>query len=269
MKIKINALFALVLALKTTGIYSQVGINTTTPDASLQIQSTPTDGLNKIFEVKDTSLNSLFSVYKNKMIAVNNQNPYATSLFDSANNKILFDIEGSMLNRGHYYNFVSLDKINHPVFFGASYRGLDIQNPEYVRQNDVLNSFISRDFKSQTESIATSSGYGGADIIIKASENYTSTNKGTKIEFNSTKNGETTQMVRMTIENNGNVAVGSIIPDEKLHIDGALKISSVYTTTILTNNSNSPVPNGGPGTIVFQNGHFFGWNGANWKQLDN
>jgi hypothetical protein len=245
----------------------QVGINTTTPSATFEIQSTTSDGVNKSFEVKDSNSNTLLSVYKNKMISINNPDPYAGSIFDSSNYKILMDIEGSMLTRGHFYNFVSLNKINHPVFFGSAYRGTDIRNPQFVLQGDVLNSFVSRDLKSNLESIGNS--YGGADIFIKATENYSSSNKGSKIEFYSTKNGENTEKLRLTIDQDGAIVIGSIKATEQLELGGAIKIaSSNPVSIIIKNNDTSPIPKGGEGTMIYQNGHFFGWNGTRWKQLD-
>lgn len=37
----------------------------------------------------------------------------------------------------------------------------------------------------------------------------------------------------------------------------------------LTNGATTPVPVTGEGTLSFEAGHFFGWNGTMWKQLDN
>ncbi|MFV0392237.1 MAG: hypothetical protein ACK5KP_10205 [Paludibacteraceae bacterium] len=56
---------------------------------------------------------------------------------------------------------------------------------------------------------------------------------------------------------------------EKLDVAGAIKVSTTYQATTITNGSTTPVPAGGAGTIVFQNSHFFGWTGSTWKQLDN
>lgn len=45
----------------------------------------------------------------------------------------------------------------------------------------------------------------------------------------------------------------------------------VYTKdySTISNGASSPVPTGGPGTIIYRDNHFFGWNGSTWKQLDN
>ncbi len=70
------------------------------------------------------------------------------------------------------------------------------------------------------------------------------------------------------IKSNGNVGIGSTTINEKLSVNGAINISDGGYTG-LTQNAVSPVPSGGAGTIAFSNGHFFGWNGTQWKQLDN
>lgn len=70
------------------------------------------------------------------------------------------------------------------------------------------------------------------------------------------------------IADNGHVGVGAASPSEKVEINGAVKIGDGGYTGIL-DGASSPVPTGGAGTMFFFNGHFYGWNGSAWKQLDN
>lgn len=65
----------------------------------------------------------------------------------------------------------------------------------------------------------------------------------------------------------GAVGVGVITPSERLDVGGAVKVGTKYAVT--TNGQTTPVPAGGEGTIVYSSGHFFGWTGSSWKQLDN
>jgi len=65
-----------------------------------------------------------------------------------------------------------------------------------------------------------------------------------------------------------NVGINTASPAEKLDVNGAIKIADNGYAAI-SNNATSPVPAGGAGTIVFQQSHFYGWNGLAWKQLDN
>lgn len=71
----------------------------------------------------------------------------------------------------------------------------------------------------------------------------------------------------------GNIGIGTGTNTigEKLEVAGGIKVSTTvdYARTYISNNATTPIPTGGAGTIIFQNGHFFGWTGTNWKQLDN
>jgi hypothetical protein len=72
----------------------------------------------------------------------------------------------------------------------------------------------------------------------------------------------------MRIAPTGNTGIGTDQLTEKLVVNGAVKIANGGYTG-LVQNATTPVPAGGSGTIVFSNNHFFGWNGTQWKQLDN
>lgn len=61
---------------------------------------------------------------------------------------------------------------------------------------------------------------------------------------------------------------GVLAPNEKVEINGAIKISDGGYTSV-THNATTPVPAGGAGTIIFIGTHFYGWTGTAWKQLDN
>lgn len=71
-----------------------------------------------------------------------------------------------------------------------------------------------------------------------------------------------------TVLKNGKSGFGTSLPTETVDIVGSVKIAS-STYTGLVNNATTPVPTGGAGVMVFSNGHFFGWIGTAWKQLDN
>jgi hypothetical protein len=64
-----------------------------------------------------------------------------------------------------------------------------------------------------------------------------------------------------------NLAINRNIATEKLDVNGAIKIANPYSS--ISANASTPVPAGGPGTIVCDAGHYYGWNGLAWKQLDN
>lgn len=68
-----------------------------------------------------------------------------------------------------------------------------------------------------------------------------------------------------------NLGINNPSPKETLDVAGTVKIGTkaAYSSTTITAGATTPVPDGGAGTIVFQNSHFFGWDGSAWKQLDN
>lgn len=72
----------------------------------------------------------------------------------------------------------------------------------------------------------------------------------------------------MIVRGNGTVGIGTPFTKEKLTVNGAINISNGGYTS-LADGDTLPVPAGGAGTIAFSNTHFFGWNGSQWKQLDN
>ena len=63
------------------------------------------------------------------------------------------------------------------------------------------------------------------------------------------------------------IGIGIANPLERLHVNGAIKIN--HDGYVVTPGATTPVPNGGAGTMLYYSGHFYGWTGAAWKQLDN
>lgn len=60
----------------------------------------------------------------------------------------------------------------------------------------------------------------GAQMVSQATEAWGSTNNGANIIFKTTENGFSALQDRMIIDHNGNIAIGSNSPTEKLHIQG-------------------------------------------------
>jgi hypothetical protein len=78
--------------------------------------------------------------------------------------------------------------------------------PAAVQSGDALVGFLGR-------------GYGGTNfsgtrggMFVSASENWTNTAQGTRLNFNTTTNGTITPGTRMTIDNTGNVGIGTTTP---------------------------------------------------------
>jgi hypothetical protein len=94
-------------------------------------------------------------------------------------------------------------------------------NPTATLNNDALMTITSDGY--------TGSGFsdlGMASIFFRAAQNWTSTANGTAIEFGTTPNGSTVEQVRMRIEQNGNVGIGTVSPDQKLDVSGNIRIGT-------------------------------------------
>ncbi|MFC0428085.1 hypothetical protein [Chryseobacterium scophthalmum] len=105
------------------------------------------------------------------------------------------------------------------------------------------------------------------NIIIGAKQDVTSSSGSNQLNIGGAIFG--TELTGTEAAPSGKIGINNIDPAETLDIDGALKISTDYSDNALTDGAVTPIPNGGEGTIVFQDQHFFGWTGSAWKQLDN
>lgn len=86
--------------------------------------------------------------------------------------------------------------------------------------------------------VITADGYTGnaftalgqATVAFFATENWNQTSNGTSIKFNTTPNGSTSEALRMTIDQDGSVAIGAQSPSRKLDVDGIIRVGSVSGT---------------------------------------
>ena len=72
----------------------------------------------------------------------------------------------------------------------------------------------------------TSFTFERARIQFRASQNWSSGNNGTRINFSTTPNGSTTLTEKMVIDHNGNIGIGNTSPTAKLHINHHASASS-------------------------------------------
>lgn len=247
----------------------RVGINTENPSATLNVK-TQTDAKSpKNLELENQAGTKLMTVLNDGKVGINNSDPEA-----------LVDIIGIgdnyPLNGVRLRTFRNLTGAGDIVITKA--RGTK-DAPLSVKKVDLVGGFS---FTGYNGTIYNGIGgiYGQVTDIAS-----NGTLKGSLLfnVFPDPKGVNPVGNPEMILHHTGNLGVGlgsrsanttdlePNDPKEKLHIGGAIKLSTEYSTSTISDGAKTPVPNGGAGTIIHQNGHFFGWvsdtNG--WKQLDN
>ncbi len=112
----------------------------------------------------------------------------------------------------------------HPVYMGFRSRGTP-DTPFYSLKDDILASFVGRDYQSQDEvkgyppgSVAYTQ-YGGSSFYVYTSEDTSDSAKGTYMIFQTTKNGTSIPKTRMTLEHDGKLTLNN--PEQSImHLAG-------------------------------------------------
>ncbi|MGE3885841.1 MAG: tail fiber domain-containing protein [Vicinamibacterales bacterium] len=74
----------------------------------------------------------------------------------------------------------------------------------------------------------TGSAFTGAtaSMQVAATEDWTPTAQGSRLNFLTTANGSPSSAIRMTIEASGNVGIGTVAPLSLLHVNGAIRVGN-------------------------------------------
>lgn len=114
---------------------------------------------------------------------------------------------------------------NSPTISGLKYGGTRTA-PTATQNNTQLLRLTAGGYDG------TQSKYDKAMIYFKASENWTTSGQGSKIEFRTTPNGTTTTPTQMILTGQGNLGIGNTNPTEKLFVSG-----NIYATGTITQGS--------------------------------
>jgi hypothetical protein len=97
-----------------------------------------------------------------------------------------------------------------------------------------------------------------AAIIADATEDWSLTSRGSRLRFTTTPNGSNTPQTRVTIDQDGNVGIGTTTPEAKLEVAGAIKVPQ--EGTLLFNDPNEAGTPAGDGFRIRYEAHFYGLN---------
>lgn len=126
--------------------------------------------------------------------------------------------------------------------------GINIRNPQFELQVNKYSFSIGEG--SDGGKIYTYYANGSAQLILEEyDEPYI-------IRGRQTDNGTNNDAILGLFD--GNVGVGITNPTTRLDVDGSIRVREMTTPA-------NPVP----GQIYFDGTHFYGYDGSNWKQLDN
>jgi hypothetical protein len=120
------------------------------------------------------------------------------------------------------------------LFVGRRARGTSAA-PTAVQTGDNLVGYLAQGH--------TGSGFSGTrgGMFVSAAENWTSTAQGTSLNFNTTLNNTTTPGTKMTIDNAGNVGIGTFFPDAPLEVNRT-GTDAAFEATVYTAGSGNANP---------------------------
>ena len=121
------------------------------------------------------------------------------------------------------------------LFVGRRARGTGLA-PTAVLSGDNLVGFLAQ---GHTGTAGFSGTRGG--MFVQAAENWTGTAQGTNLNFNTTANGTITPGTKMTIDNAGNVGIGTFFPDAPLEVNRT-GTDAAFEATVYTQGSGNANP---------------------------
>lgn len=122
------------------------------------------------------------------------------------------------------------------AFFGRAHRGTSAA-PEAVQSGDTLVRFGSGGFTGQAAGFNWPTGL----MRMVATEDWSASANGTRIHLSTTANGTTNRLIRVTVDQNGSVGIGTASPADLLDVDGNIRVGTSGTNGCLRNNNGGTI----------------------------
>lgn len=194
--------------------FSQVGINTPDPQASLDIQSKGNTASTKAMRINNSNGTEMMTVTDAGRIGVGKILPEGQlHIVTTDANGIISERANATNPSSPAYLTLRRNKSNDPNVNVA------------VATNDYLGAII---FSGNT-----GSGYDGNALISNsfiaslASQDFSPASQGSELRFFTVPNGTAASATRMTITNDGNLGIGTITPTSKIDIVGNARIRTM------------------------------------------
>ncbi|WP_333663696.1 tail fiber domain-containing protein [Chishuiella changwenlii] len=185
-------------------VFSQVGINTATPQATLDILSTGSTAATKSMRISNSDNTETVTVTDQGRVGINRTVPAGQlHVATTGPNGIISERASTNATSPPYINF-------------RRNRSVDLSTNEAVASNDILGAI--------TFSGNTGNGYQGDPIHTNSSiqsiaaENFSTTNQGSLLKFTTVAAGTIISNVGMTITDRSRVGIGTETPNGQLHI---------------------------------------------------
>lgn len=212
-KILFGIISSMVLS-KFSQLNAQVGINTSTPQASLDIQSKGNTASTKALKINNSGNTEIVTITDAGRLGV------GASIPDGPIHVSTTDPNGIIVERA------STAAIGAPAYFI-----LRRNNSATTTSNGAVTS--GNGLGAIIFSGNTGNGYEGSpisaysSIMSYATENFSTVTQGSELRFYTVPNGSAANAQRLTITNDGKVGVGTNSPQQALHSIGTLRFENV------------------------------------------
>jgi Chaperone of endosialidase len=217
-----------------------LGIGTVTPDDNLTIEDPDGSGSGAEMDISGLYIGRWngYESYLSDSVAGESFNIYVNgngdpSMTIDASGEVgigtatpgsLLDVEGSTPGYSGI-NIVSYNNtggINGPPFLQLYQARGSLASPSATQSGDVLMQLAGRGYGA-TGTNPNSTG----DILATATQNFTDTAAGTRLDFLTTPNGSLTRVENMTIDQNGRVGIGTTSPGYTLDVNGEIHVGTL------------------------------------------